>query len=148
MKTSEMILLVCLAGFAGWLLWESTSMPYHTGYGVGAGFVPLNIAMASLTLIVVLTCKTTGSRPPVSEKEEERRASWQRVRPPIITMILLVITLLVMGFGSVLLPLGGLLVVVSVLLLGHSWPRAVLHSVSTLAFIYAVFSLWLKIPLT
>ena len=144
MKTSEMILLVGLAGLAGWLLWESTAMPYYTGVGVGAGFVPLNIAVASLTLIAVLTCKS----PPVSEKGEERRTSWQRVRPPVITMILLVMTVLVMGFGSVLLPLGGVLVVVSVVLLGHSWPRAVLHSVSTLAFIYAVFSLWLKIPLT
>ena len=144
MKTSEMILLVGLAGFAGWLLWESTAMPYHTGIGVGAGFVPLNIAVTSLTLIAVLTCKSS----PVGEKREERRTNWQRVRPPVITMILLVMTVLVMGFGSVLLPLGGGLVVVSVVLLGHSWPRAVLHSVSTLAFIYAVFSLWLKIPLT
>ena len=148
MKTSEMILLVCLAGFAGWIFWESTNMPYQTGYGVGAGFVPLNIAMASLTLITVLICKITGDRPAISEKGEKRYASWQRVRPPVITMILLVITLLVMEFGSVLLPLGGVLIVVSVMILDHSWPRAVLHSVSTLAFVYAVFSLWLKIPLT
>lgn len=149
MKWSEMILLAGLAAFAGILLKDSLALPYSSPQGFGAGFIPLNFAAATLALTGFLALRALlAHRTSEPGQQEPGERPWKIALPAIATMALLFAATYAMSFGSVLVPLAVAITVVSTVFLNHSWRRSALLAVVTLAVIYAIFSLWLKIPLT
>lgn len=157
MKLSETILLSLFAVFAGVLLFNSLDMPYVSGQGFGAGFLPLNMSVAVIVLAGLIALRALLSRkgalvetrevpadsPPVSEPDQRRSFV-----APISTIVFLLAATAVMGFGSVLFPLAILMTLVSALFLGNTWFRSIRMTIVTLAGIYLIFSVWLNIPIT
>ena len=156
MKASETILLSFFVIFSGVLLVNSTDMPYSSGYGFGAGFLPVNMSLAVIVLtgIIALRALLNKKKTP-GEKSEQSTDSRQAPGPekqksfiaPISTIVLLLIATALMGFGSVLLPMAILMIIVSALFLGNTWFQSIRMTLVTLAVIYLIFSVWLGIPI-
>ncbi|MEM9247140.1 MAG: tripartite tricarboxylate transporter TctB family protein [Pseudomonadota bacterium] len=162
MKYSEVILLVGLAIFAGVLLKDSFSLSYASDGGFGPGFIPRNFAVATILLAGLLIYQAyrehRGEHRGELRRELRRTATAEpagdagaspalrQLVPPAVTILLLFGATYLMEFGSVLAPLGVTITIVSAVFLNHSWVKAAALSVATLAVIYAIFSLWLNIP--
>lgn len=157
MKVSEIILLIFFAVFAGVLLFSSIKMPYSSGQGFGAGFVPLNMSV----IVIVLTSfiglrallskrRTRGETHKTSADSNQtpETARQQSLVAPIGTILLLLVATAAMGFGSILAPLAILMTIISASFLGNSWFQSIRMTIITLAVIYLIFSVWLKIPIT
>ncbi len=155
MKISETILLCFFTVFAGVLLFNSLAMPYFSGQGFGAGFLPLNMAAAVIILAGMITLRsllnrknthaehretTTNSDQDFAEEKQKSLAA------PVITIILLLAACAIMRLGSVLLPLAIVLTIISALFLGNTWFRSIRMTIVTLTVIYLIFSVWLDIP--
>ncbi|GAA5063966.1 tripartite tricarboxylate transporter TctB family protein [Roseibacterium beibuensis] len=144
MKWSELILLAGLACFAGVILHDSLDMPYRSSQAFGPGFIPLNMAIATLALCGLLLVRAVVA----GLRSGEMALDLARALPAIGAIALLLLATAAASFGSVLGPLAVAMTVISALLLGHGWVRSVLLTAATLAVIYAIFSLWLNIPVT
>ncbi|GAB4394635.1 MAG: hypothetical protein Tsb0032_21610 [Kiloniellaceae bacterium] len=150
MKTSEIILLASLAIFAGVLLWFSLDIPYSAGQGFGPGYLPLNLAVATLALIAVLAVKALAARrggAAMPGAQEAPSGTAAAVLPVVATVALLALATLAMALGSVLAPLGIVMVLISWRLSGHGLLRSILVNAAVLGAIYVIFGLWLRIPL-
>lgn len=157
MKVSEMILLTFFAVFAGVLLFNSLDMPYSSEQGFGAGFVPLNMSVVIiiLTAVIALRALLSKNRTQVEAREASVDSNQapesdqqQSFVAPVSTIVLLLAATAVMGFGSILVPLGILMMTISAFFLGNSWFNSIRMTIVSLAVIYLIFSVWLKIPLT
>lgn len=151
MKYSEVILLVGLSIFAGVLLKDSFSLDYSSEGGFGPGFIPRNFAIATIALAMVLLAQTyrnyqtCGAEEP--DKSSDKSFDLGQLVAPVATILLLLVATYFMEFGSVLAPLGVTITIVSAVFLKHSWIKSVILTAATLAVIYAIFSLWLNIPI-
>jgi hypothetical protein len=146
MKASEIILLAGLTIFSGVLLWFSLDIPYSAGQGFGPGYLPLNLAVATLVLIAVLAVRAFVARhdgPPAQAATGQAAA----VLPVLAVVLLLVLATLAMALGSLLAPLGIVMVLISWRLSGHGLLRSILVNAAVLGAIYVIFGLWLRIPL-
>lgn len=150
MKYSEIILLVGLSVFAGVLLKDSFSLDYSSDGGFGPGFIPRNFAIVTIALAAVLLAQLfrnhqrSGAEEPSASSDEPFDLG--QLVAPVATILLLLAATYFMEFGSVLAPLGVTITIVSAVFLKHSWIKSVILTVATLAVIYAIFSLWLNIP--
>lgn len=150
MKASEIFLLASLAVFSGVLLWFSLDIPYSAGQGFGPGYLPLNLSVATLALIAVLAVKAILARrgtTPTQAVPSAPEGSITAVLPVVAVVVLLTLALLAMSLGSVLAPLGCVMVLISWRLSGHSLLRSILVNAAVLGVIYVIFGLWLRIPL-
>ncbi|SFD92276.1 tripartite tricarboxylate transporter TctB family protein [Roseivivax sediminis] len=147
MRASELVLLVTIAGFSAVLCVQSLEFRYTSAQGFGPGFVPMNFAIATLVLgllIMLKSRKATSDATAPSAIGERFRAAL----PAVAAAALLFAATYVMHLGSVLLPLFAVMVVISLTMLGHSLIRALLLNAITLAAVFAIFNLWLNIPVT
>jgi len=155
-KVSEMILLAFFTVFAGVLLFNSLDMPYSSGQGFGAGFMPLNMSVIIIILTAVIVLRALNQKKThvktceASVDSDQTPESNQRQSfvAPVSTIVLLLSATAVMGFGSILAPLGILMMIISALFLGNSWFHSIRMTIVSLGVIYLIFSVWLKIPLT
>jgi len=147
MKPSEILLLASLAIFSGVLLWFSLDIPYSSGQSFGPGYVPLNLAVATLALIAVLAIKAVLARRGSPSTQTASGEATTAVLPVVAVVVLLTLAIFAMALGSVLAPLGIVMVVLSCRFSGHGLLRSVLVNTAVLAAIYVIFGLWLRIPL-
>lgn len=146
MKISELILLGGMSAFAVATLIPSLGMPYSAGQTFGPGFVPLNMSVAVIILCALLAWRQLHRSEPDAE---EATASPREGRVAVCaTVLLITATVFLAHYGSLLLPLGACIFLVSRFLLNRSWLVAFGSTLATIAAIYGIFSLWLKIPLT
>lgn len=157
MKFSEIILLSLFAVFAGVLLVNSLDMPYSSANGFDVGFVPLNMSAAIIVLagLIVLRAliRRNKTQAEIREETADRDQSSESHQTlslvaPISTILLLLVATAAMGLGSILLPLAVVMLIVSTFFLGNGWFRSIRMTIISIAVIYLIFSVWLKIPLT
>lgn len=152
MKTSEIIFLGGLAVFAGALLYGSFDMPYSTDTTIGPGFIPLNVSLGLLVLLLLsfsrkfLFAKKTSSN---TEEEDNTSDTPAPLKAIVLVAIMafIAICIFAMEYVGVLIPLGVLLAVLSWRFSGHSLIKSIIVSLVLLAVIYLIFSIWLQIPL-
>ncbi|EPX85235.1 tripartite tricarboxylate transporter TctB family protein [Salipiger mucosus] len=148
MRASELVLIATIAVFAAVLCYQSLEFRYFSAQGFGPGFVPMNFAVATLVLGLLILLKSRGKAP---DDDEDPSAVGDRVRaalPAIGAAALLFVATYLMHFGSVLAPLYAVMIVISITMLGHSLIRALILNAITLAAVFAIFNLWLNIPVT
>lgn len=144
MKPSEMLFLGALSVLAGAMLIGSTHMPFTSGQTFGPGFLPL-IASATV-LVLCATLMVRGLRRTLSPAQ---RPDTRQGNVSVATAVALIAAATAAaGFGSVLAPLGLCMLVVTSLLLGRGWIVGAVSTLSTLAVIYAIFAMWLHIPIS
>lgn len=156
MKVSEAILLMFFTAFSGILAFKSLDMPYSSPNGFDVGFVPLNTATAIIFLSVAIglrtllrrkktqaeTCEATVGSDQTPKLEEQ-----QSLVASVGAILLLLAATAATGFGSVLLPLAVVMIIVSACFLKNSWISSISMTVIALAVIYLIFAVWLKIPI-
>ncbi|MCR4265392.1 tripartite tricarboxylate transporter TctB family protein [Nitratireductor sp. ZSWI3] len=147
MKPSEIVLLAGLAVFSGVLLWNGLDMPYGSAQSFGPGYIPLNIAVVTLVLIALLAARALAARRSAPPAQAIPGESLGAVLPVVAVIVLMAAAIYAMSLGSVLAPLGVLMVLLSWRFAGHPPLKSLFVSAAILAVIYAIFSLWLKIPL-
>ncbi|MCV0378663.1 tripartite tricarboxylate transporter TctB family protein [Nitratireductor sp.] len=147
MKLSEIVLLAGLAVFSGVLFISSLDMPYGSEQSFGPGYIPLNIALVVLGLIGILAVKAfmAGRKPGADGSAVIEDLS--SALPVAAVIVLLAGAIYAMSWGSILAPLGLLMIILSWRFNGHGFVKSCLVSAAILAVIYTIFSLWLKIPL-
>lgn len=144
MKPSELIFLGGLAVFAGVTLVGSLAMPFRSGLTFGPGFLPLIMSVAIFTICGLIGLREVRrSAPDLIETQAPGD-----IRTVVFTIALIAATLLAASFGSLLLPLGICLYLTTSLLLKRGWYVGATSTVITLAAIYAIFGLWLQIPIS
>lgn len=145
MRASELLLVAGTAVFALVLCVQSTDFQYFSRQGFGPGFVPMNFAILTLLLAgyLLIKARLKADGPFLPEKLGERLKA---AAPALLAALLLFAGTALMAFGSVLAPLYAVMVVISLAFLGHGLVRALVLNAVTLAAIYAIFSLWLNIP--
>lgn len=146
MKLSEIVLLAGLAVFSGVLLISSLDMPYASEQSFGPGYIPLNIAVIVIGLIGVLATKAIINRK-ASAKGSAIVDDLATALPVAAITVLLAAAIYAMSWGSILAPLGVLMIIVSWRFNGHGLIKSCMVASAILIVIYAIFSLWLKIPL-
>lgn len=142
MRYSELILLTGLALFSGVLLKDSFALDYRSDSGFGPGFIPINFAIVTILLAVLIGVGSLRRARP----EGDDTGGMASLIAPVASIVLLFVATFAMEFGSVLAPLACVTIFVSTVFLKHSLPKAALLTAATLATIYVVFSLWLNIP--
>lgn len=145
MKISEILLLGALAAFAVATLIPSIEMPYSTGQTFGPGFLPLNMSVVILAITGLLVLRQFRARENADTVEGTGHRSG--ALPVVAAIALIVATVLLARFGSLLLPLGLCILLVTALLLGRGWRVALISTIATIAAIYVIFGLWLQIPI-
>ncbi|MCB1971247.1 MAG: tripartite tricarboxylate transporter TctB family protein [Geminicoccaceae bacterium] len=157
MKLSEFLFLGLLAVFAGATLYGSLDMPYGSEQTFGAGFVPLNMSVAVLVLgaLIVFRGVRAGRAdiPDPAEasgtpKGDQATSPLKGVGIVIATVALIAATIAAAHFGSLMLPLGLSMVVITALFLERGWRIGLISTAVALIVIYGIFDLWLKIPLS
>lgn len=147
MKWSELLLLLALTIFSGMLLKDSFALSYSSEGGFGPGFIPRNFAIVTILLAMLLGGQSyLAGRKQQIERDDQKETGEYSILAPSAAVVLLFTATFTMHFGSVLAPLAVVTTVISAVFLGHSWVKAAGLTLATLAVIYAIFSVWLKIP--
>lgn len=147
MKPSEILFLGGLAVFAGVTLAGSIGMPFSAGQTFGPGFLPLIMSVAVLVIGALLAVRgiRRAGAPLVGTPASETVRGVQLV---VAAVALIGATVLAARFGSLLLPLAVCLLVVTSVLLERGWKVGAISTLLTMAAIYAIFDLWLRIPIS
>jgi hypothetical protein len=144
MKLSELIFIGGLAIFAAVTFVGSLDMPFTSGLTFGPGFLPLIMSVAVIAiagLIVIRNLLRAGANPPETQPARD-------VWPVVIATALIAAAVLAETLGSLLLPLGLCMFIVTWHLLKRSWIVSGVSTLVTLVVIYIIFGLWLQIPLS
>lgn len=145
MKNSEILFLTGLAAAAGAFLWNGLDMPYDADQSFGPGFVPVNMAIAILVLVGLVVARAALSRAAPAEEAAEA-VDRSGLIAVIGAIALIAATVFAARFGSLLLPLGASMMIVTAIFLERGWRVAAISTIASLAVIYAIFAVWLKIP--
>lgn len=148
MRTSELALIVFTIVFSAFLGYQSLEFRYFSSQGFGPGFVPLNFSLVTLSLGVLIFLKFGKRSAQVDGDTFQVKEHLKAAIPPMFAVLLLLVAVYLMHFGSVLAPLFVVMIVISKILLGHSLIHAFIVNMITLAAIFAIFNLWLGIPVT
>ena len=135
-RIAALVLLVFAAGF----LWEASRYPFGTLGAPGPGFLPVTLGTAYAVLSVVLLNRP--GRPVESVLPPDRTAS-VRILTTLLAITFAIILLDRLGF----LVTGTLLMLVLLLVLDRRPVRAVLLAPVSVVLVYAVFKIWLRVPL-
>lgn len=145
MKNAEILFLTGLAVAAGAFLWGGLDMPYDADQSFGPGFVPVNMAIAILILVGLVVLRSLLARTP-PDGDAPEAVDQGGLIAVAGSVALIAATILIAHFGSLLLPLGASMMVVTAVFLERGWRVAAVSTVASLIVIYAIFGLWLKIP--
>jgi putative tricarboxylic transport membrane protein len=135
-RISALILLVFAAGF----LWEASRYPFGTLGAPGPGFLPVTLGSAFAVLSLALLIRP-GRLP--EQVLPPDRAATVRIAVSVVAIALAIALLDELGF----LVTGTLLMLALLLFLDRRPVRAVLLAPLSVAFVYAVFKVWLRVPL-
>jgi putative tricarboxylic transport membrane protein len=136
MRITALVLLVFAAGF----LWEASRYPFGTPGSPGPGFLPVVLgvvfAILSLALLIRPGRPVEGILPP------DRGAAIR------IVVTIAAITVAILLFDRLgFLVAGTLLMLVLLLVLDRRPIRAVVLAPVSTVLVYAVFKVWLRVPL-
>ena len=146
MKPSELLFLAVLAVYAGASLWGGLGMPYSSAQTFGPGFLPVNMAAAVLVLAALIVLRGTLLRRRAAAGGGAEAPGWRGAGVVGLTLALVAAAVFASRFGSLLLPLGLALVLVTAVAIGRSWRTAVLSTLVLMVAVYVVFDVWLQIP--
>ena len=135
-RITALVLLVGVAGF----LWEASRYPFGSVGAPGPGFLPVTLGIAFGVLSLVLLIRP--GRPPESLLPPDRAAAL-RIGASIVAIALAILLLDRLGF----LVTGTLLMLTMLLVLDRRPIRAVLLAPVSVVLVYAVFKVWLRVPL-
>lgn len=148
MKYSELLFLGILSVFAGATLVGSIGMPFTSGVTFGPGFLPLIMSVSILVLATSIMVRATMRRRAAGATVVPHTEPAGDVKSVIFAIALIAATIAAASLGSLLAALGVCMFIVTALLLKRSWGVALASTLVTAAAIYAIFGLWLHIPIT
>ncbi|MBR9841482.1 MAG: tripartite tricarboxylate transporter TctB family protein [Rhodobacteraceae bacterium] len=143
MKRVELILVLLLAAFAASLVAGATGMNYSDQYSFGPGFVPLNAGV-----LLLLCCGLQAVRVTKRQSEPREEGDAPDVKGLLLAGVIVAGGILAMSLGSVMLPIAGIVFLISWLVTRHSLAMSLLVSAATTGVIYLIFSIWLNLPIT
>lgn len=143
-NTSELLFLGGLAVFAGTTLVASLGMPFTSGLTFGPGFLPVIMSVAVLALCGLILLRGLAGQHTAAEPGTPVRGD---LRTVVLCVALIAATIAAASYVSLLAALGVCLLLTTSLLLGRGWRVGIISTVITLVAIYAIFDLWLKIPI-
>jgi putative tricarboxylic transport membrane protein len=135
-RIAALVLLVFAAGF----LWEASRYPFGSVGSPGPGFLPVTLGTAFAVLSLVLLIRP--GLPPEDVLPPDRAAAL-RIGITIVAITLSILLLDRLGF----LVTGTLLMLAMLLFLDRRPIRAVLLAPVSTFLVYAVFKVWLRVPL-
>jgi putative tricarboxylic transport membrane protein len=135
-RIAALVLLAFAAGF----LWEASRYPFGTPGAPGPGFLPVTLGTAFAVLSLVLLIRPGR---PVESVLPPNRAAAVRILTTLLAITLAIVLLDRLGF----LVTGTLLMLVLLLVLDRRPVRAVLLAPVSVVLVYAVFKIWLRVPL-
>lgn len=135
-RIAALVLLILVAGF----LWEAGRYPFGSVGAPGPGFLPVTLGVAFAVLALVLLIRP--GRIPEQVLPPDRAAT-VRIVTTILAIALAIILLDRLGF----LVVGTLLMLALLLVLDRRPIRAVVLAPVSVALVYAVFKIWLRVPL-
>jgi putative tricarboxylic transport membrane protein len=135
-RIAALVLLVFAAGF----LWEASRYPFGSLGTPGPGFLPVTLGTAFAVLSLVLLIRP--GLPPEDVLPPDRAAAL-RIGITIVAITLSILLLDRLGF----LVTGTLLMLAMLLFLDRRPIRAVLLAPVSTFLVYAVFKVWLRVPL-
>lgn len=144
MKPSELLFLAGLSVFAGVTLIGSMDMPFSSGQTFGPGFLPLIMGLSVITICAMIGLRGFLRAGPASNATEVTG----NIAPVLFAIALIAAAIAGASFGSLLLPLGVCIMVVTGYLLNRGWVVALVSTLITLVAIYAIFGIWLQIPIS
>jgi putative tricarboxylic transport membrane protein len=136
MRIVALILFVFAAGF----LWEASRYPFGTLGAPGPGFLPVVLGVAFALLALALLVRPGQPVEPVIPPD---RGAAVRI---IATVAAIAVTILVFDLLGFLVA-GTLMMLVLLLVLDRRPIRAVVLAPVSVMFVYAVFKVWLRVPL-
>lgn len=148
MQRSELFFLGALAVFAGATLMGSIDMPFMSGVTFGPGFLPLIMSVAILGLAVLICIRAYVTRKIDAAESAAEVEPAGNIGAVIAAVALIAGTVAAASLGSLLVSLGVCMILVNRMLLHRSWVVSVGATLATIAAIYAIFGLWLHIPIT
>jgi putative tricarboxylic transport membrane protein len=135
-RIAALVLLVFAAGF----LWEASRYPFGSLGTPGPGFLPVTLGTAFAVLSLVLLIRP--GLPPEDVLPPDRAAAL-RIGITIVAITLSILLLDRLGF----LVTGTLLMLAMLLFLDRRPIRAMLLAPVSTVLVYAVFKVWLRVPL-
>jgi putative tricarboxylic transport membrane protein len=135
-RIAALVLLVFAAGF----LWEASRYPFGSLGSPGPGFLPVTLGTAFAVLSLVLLIRP--GRPPEGVLPPDRAAA-VRIVASVVAIALAIVLLDRLGF----LVTGTLLMLALLLFLDRRPVRAVVLAPVSVVLVYAVFKVWLRVPL-
>lgn len=135
-RIAALVLLVFAAGF----LWEASRYPFGSLGTPGPGFLPVTLGTSFAVLSLVLLIRP--GLPPEDVLPPDRAAAL-RIGITIVAITLSILLLDRLGF----LVTGTLLMLAMLLFLDRRPIRAVLLAPVSTFLVYAVFKVWLRVPL-
>ena len=135
-RIAALVLLVFAAGF----LWEASRYPFGSLGAPGPGFLPVTLGTAFAMLSLVLLIRP--GRLPEDALPPDRAAAL-RIVVSVIVIALAIVLLDRLGF----LVTGTLLMLTMLLFLDRHPVRDVLLAPVSVVLVYAVFKIWLRVPL-
>jgi putative tricarboxylic transport membrane protein len=135
-RIAALVLLVFAAGF----LWEASRYPFGTLGAPGPGFLPVVLGTAFAVLSLVLLIRPGRTEESVLPPD---RAASVRIVTTLLVIALAIVLLDRLGF----LVTGTMLMLVLLLVLDRRPIRAALLAPVSVVLVYAVFKVWLRVPL-
>jgi hypothetical protein len=135
-RIAALALLVFAAGF----LWEASRYPFGTLGAPGPGFLPVVLGTAFAVLSLVLLIRPGRTEESVLPPD---RAASVRIVTTLLVIALAIVLLDRLGF----LVTGTMLMLVLLLVLDRRPIRAALLAPVSVVLVYAVFKVWLRVPL-
>jgi 4-amino-4-deoxy-L-arabinose transferase-like glycosyltransferase len=142
MKTSEYIFVGILAAFAASISIGSSALKYSDQYSFGPGFIPLNVG---ILLVACCAIQALRSYRKAEGKDEDSDPNYKGLA---LGVLIIGGGIAAMSFGSILIPIFFVLLLLSWRVASHPLPISLLVSATTTAIIYLIFSIWLGLPVS
>lgn len=144
MKKRNLVLLVSLAVFAGFVFWLTVSLKVGTAStGYGAAFYPRFLLGVLLILMGILLVQTLTGK--TGESEIEKETPREIKNAAFFLVLIILYGLLLSKLGFIIDSLVFLLIGMKVL--GGSWKTSVISAVVTVAVLYGLFAIGFKVML-
>ncbi len=145
LKTGERIFISLNLIFSIIILYASRSLPAGAEFGIGPGFLPKCISYFSILLSIILLSKSFLNKK--SAVENEKFADRKGFLRMLITFLLLVLAIVLMRFIGMIIPLILFLVIVFRFIEKYSTASSIKVAVFSVMIFYAIFRIWLGVPI-
>ncbi len=135
-RIAAALLIIFAAGF----LWEARRYPFGSPGAPGPGFLPVVLGVAFLILAIILLIRPGR---PIESALPADRAAAVRIGTTVVAITLAILLFDRLGF----LVVGTALMLTMLLVLDRQPVRAVLLAPISTVLVYAVFKVWLRVPL-